>query len=162
MYLYKLLDHIIERPGQFVCNMLFYHYALLGLVIPWCQDCGTDALLQAVAAVGAIIMPHNLYLHSALVKTRQYGCRNLIYCAAKITYFSVFRIDRSDKKSVAEANKYFMIEGSIALFVSFILNLFVIGVFGNGLYNVTYQQAFDNCNNTDSIYTDSFINQDGP
>merc|ERR1712241_573436 len=49
-----------------------------------------------------------------------------------------------------------MIEGSIALFVSFILNLFVIAVFANGLYGTTYSEAYDACNATDSIYTDVF------
>lgn len=41
---------------------------LQGLVTPWCSDCKHSALLQAVGIVGAIIMPHNLYLHSGLVK----------------------------------------------------------------------------------------------
>ena len=36
-----------------------------GTVVPWLGN--SDALMQAVAAVGAIIMPHNLYLHSGLV-----------------------------------------------------------------------------------------------
>lgn len=39
-----------------------------GLVTPWCSNCQESALLQAVGIVGAIIMPHNLYLHSGLVK----------------------------------------------------------------------------------------------
>ena len=52
-----------------------------------------------------------------------------------------------------------MIEGSIALFVSFILNLFVVSVFANGLYGVTNGEAFESCNGTESIYTDVF---DGP
>lgn len=39
-----------------------------GLLIPWCTDCKPGALEQAVGIIGAIIMPHNLYLHSALVK----------------------------------------------------------------------------------------------
>lgn len=39
-----------------------------GMFIPWCEDCGSKELLQAVGIVGAVIMPHNLYLHSALVK----------------------------------------------------------------------------------------------
>jgi len=39
-----------------------------GLIIPWCSNCSYDALIQAIGIVGAIIMPHNLYLHSALVK----------------------------------------------------------------------------------------------
>lgn len=39
-----------------------------GLLIPWCANCQYGALMQAVGIIGAIIMPHNLYLHSALVK----------------------------------------------------------------------------------------------
>lgn len=39
-----------------------------GLVTPWCSNCQESALLQAVGIIGAIIMPHNLYLHSGLVK----------------------------------------------------------------------------------------------
>ncbi|KAL5006554.1 hypothetical protein ScPMuIL_015360 [Solemya velum] len=41
-----------------------------GLFIPYCKDCGPPQLLQAVGIIGAIIMPHNIYLHSALVKSR--------------------------------------------------------------------------------------------
>lgn len=39
-----------------------------GMFVPWCYNCGANDLLQAVGIVGAVIMPHNLYLHSALVK----------------------------------------------------------------------------------------------
>ena len=81
-------------------------------------------------------MPHNLYLHSALVKTRN--------------------VDRTNKPAVTEANKYFFMESSIALFVSFILNLFVIGVYGNSLYHVTNQEAYDKCVAEGSIYSDIF------
>lgn len=51
-----------------------------------------------------------------------------------------------------------MIEGCIALFVSLILNLFVIGVFANTIYNITYGQAFDTCQAANSIYADEFNN----
>jgi len=43
-----------------------------GLVTPWCSNCQESALLQAVGIIGAIIMPHNLYLHSGLVKVNTY------------------------------------------------------------------------------------------
>lgn len=41
---------------------------LKGMFTPMCVDCDSTVLLQAVGIVGAVIMPHNLYLHSALVK----------------------------------------------------------------------------------------------
>ncbi len=66
-------------------------------------------------------MPHNLYLHSALVLSRD--------------------IDFSSKRKIKEANFYYTIEASVALctslflpashfaVVSFLINLFVVGVF---------------------------------
>lgn len=35
---------------------------------------------------------------------------------------------------VTEANKYYFIEAAIALFVSFLINLFVVAVFAEGFY----------------------------
>ena len=63
----------------------------------------------AVGIVGAIIMPHNIYLHSALVRSRD--------------------IDRESHKKKKEANLYYLIESAVALFVSFVINLFVVSVF---------------------------------
>lgn len=77
-----------------------------GMIIPWCKDCDSKALLQAVGIIGAVIMPHNLYLHSALVKSRD--------------------IDRRQKSKVKDANFYFFVEACIALFVSFVINVFVV------------------------------------
>lgn len=48
-------------------------------------------------------------------------------------------IDRTKKDHVQEANKYFFVEAAIALFVSFLINVFVTAVFAEGFYgrNVT-------------------------
>lgn len=46
-------------------------------------------------------------------------------------------MDRKNKKEVKEANKYFFIESSIALFVSFLINVFVVAVFAQAFYNKT-------------------------
>jgi len=59
-------------------------------------------------------MPHNIYLHSALVKSRE--------------------IDRKEVDEVKEANKYFFIESALALFVSFLINVFVVSVFAESFY----------------------------
>jgi manganese transport protein len=55
---------------------------------------GTESLYAAIAILGATVMPHNLYLHSALVQTRQIGaseeskrraCRfNLVDCVVAL------------------------------------------------------------------------------
>ncbi|GAB1610163.1 metal transporter nramp1 homolog isoform X1, partial [Argonauta hians] len=83
-----------------------------GLVIPWCADCDKDGIQQMVGIIGAVVMPHNIYLHSALVLSRY--------------------IDRKDKRNIKEANLYYSIESSVSLFVSFIINLFVVTVFAAG------------------------------
>lgn len=50
---------------------------------PWCAGCGSKQLKQAVGIIGAVIMPHNLYLHSALVKVSKcYQCKQ--FCFIKI------------------------------------------------------------------------------
>lgn len=85
----------------------------LGLVFPYCKGCSSDALSKAVGIIGAIIMPHNLYLHSALVKSR--------------------KIDRKNVRKVSEANKYVAIESAIALLVSLIINIMVTAVFAHGM-----------------------------
>ncbi|XP_013422215.1 metal transporter Nramp4 [Lingula anatina] len=82
---------------------------LIGLWFPWCQDCKKDAIEQLVGIVGAVIMPHNIYLHSALVLSRV--------------------LERTSTRKVEEANMYYSIESAIALFVSFLINLFVVAVF---------------------------------
>ena len=69
---------------------------------------------QAVGIVGAVIMPHNLYLHSALVRSRD--------------------IDRKRRDKVREANMYYFIESAIALGASFLVNMCVVAVFAQGYF----------------------------
>ncbi|CAH0548778.1 unnamed protein product [Brassicogethes aeneus] len=107
-----------------------------GVVVPWCKNCDNRALLQAVGIIGAIIMPHNLFLHSALVKSRE--------------------IDRTKPKKVSEANFYYFIECGIAVFISFIINLFVISVFAKGMYQKTNREVHDLCLKYPSINASIF------
>ena len=46
-------------------------------------------------------------------------------------------VNRKNKSAVRQANMYFFIESCIALFVSFIINIFVVSVFASGLYQTT-------------------------
>ncbi|KAF2298119.1 hypothetical protein GH714_015269 [Hevea brasiliensis] len=79
---------------------------LLGIVVP---KLSSKTIQQAVGVVGCIIMPHNVFLHSALVQSRD--------------------VDHTKKGRVKEALRYYSIESTVALIVSFIINLFVTTVF---------------------------------
>ncbi|XP_052425152.1 natural resistance-associated macrophage protein 2 [Carassius gibelio] len=109
---------------------------LKGMFVPYCSGCGPTQLEQAVGVVGAVIMPHNIYLHSALVKSRD--------------------INRSNKKEVKEANKYYFIESTIALFVSFLINVFVVAVFAEAFYGKTNMEVSLQCNETGSAHSELF------
>ncbi|XP_040917118.1 natural resistance-associated macrophage protein 2-like isoform X1 [Toxotes jaculatrix] len=109
---------------------------LMGMFVPYCKGCGPVQLGQAVGIVGAVIMPHNIYLHSALVKSRE--------------------VDRSNKKEVKEANKYFFIESTIALFVSFLINVFVVAVFAEAFYKRTNTEVHSVCNQSGSPHSHLF------
>ena len=86
---------------------------LLSIIEGWGLPlCDEDNIEQAVGIVGAVIMPHNLFLHSALVQTRN--------------------LKRTNKAAVREGNYYFTIEGGLSLFVSFFINLFIVAVFAVG------------------------------
>ena len=58
-----------------------------------------SALLQAVGIIGAVIMPHNIYLHSALVKSRD--------------------IDRSKKTEIREVSN--VAHRNESIFLEFVL-----------------------------------------
>lgn len=57
--LYNIVQYIYARPNQLA--------VFEGAVIPWCKNCTNKAVQQGLGVVGAVIMPHNLYLHSGLV-----------------------------------------------------------------------------------------------
>ncbi|XP_026381036.1 metal transporter Nramp5-like [Papaver somniferum] len=78
-----------------------------GLFIPKLQ--GQGATGDAIALFGALVMPHNLFLHSALVLSRK-------------VHQSV--------KGINSACKYFLIESAFALFIAFLINVSIICVSG--------------------------------
>ncbi|XP_072971714.1 metal transporter Nramp2-like [Typha angustifolia] len=84
---------------------------LIGAVVP---KLSSKTIKQAVGVVGCIIMPHNVFLHSALVQSR--------------------RIDTNKKSRVREAINYYSIESTLALVISFIINVCVTTVFAKGFY----------------------------
>lgn len=93
------------------CNTVLKCIPLIGILVP---KLSSRTIKQAVGVVGCIIMPHNVFLHSALVQSRE--------------------IDLTKKGRVQEAINYYSIESTLALIVSFVINLFVTTVFAKGFY----------------------------
>ncbi|CAE7750676.1 NRAMP4 [Symbiodinium microadriaticum] len=79
-----------------------------GLLVPWLPP---SAMQQVVGMVGCVIMPHNLFLHSALVQSRvvQPG-------------------------GEADAVWLFTVESTCAIVTSLIINTFVVAVFAKGFF----------------------------
>ncbi len=63
------------------------------------------SLYVAIGILGATVMPHNLYLHSALVQTRRIG---------------------GDRKSKATACRYYLLDSTIALNAAFFVNMAIL------------------------------------
>ncbi|XP_047400761.1 natural resistance-associated macrophage protein 1 isoform X3 [Sciurus carolinensis] len=57
-------------------------------------------------------------------------------------------VDRGRRMDIREANLYFLVEATIALSVSFIINLFVMAVFGQAFYQQTNQDTYNVCANS--------------
>src|SRR4051812_1949832 len=65
----------------------------------------TPALAIAIGIIGATVMPHNLYLHSALVQTRKLQC---------------------DEKTIRRAIKFNAIDATVALSLAFFVNASIL------------------------------------
>lgn len=63
-------------------------------------------LYIALGIIGAIIMPHNLYLHSSIVQSRKY--------------------DRHDNEEKAQAIKYATIDSNLQLSIAFVVNCLLL------------------------------------
>ncbi|GAA0166010.1 secondary carrier transporter [Lithospermum erythrorhizon] len=78
-----------------------------GLFVPQLKGNGATGL--AISLLGAMVMPHNLFLHSALVLSR--------------------KIPRS-VTGIKEACRFYLLESGFALMVAFLINVSVISVSG--------------------------------
>ncbi len=89
-----LIEIILAQPA--------YNTVIKGF-IPSALD--KDALYIAVGIIGATVMPHNLYLHSALVQTRKI---------------------KNDSASIKRAIKFNLIDSAIALNAAFFVNAAIL------------------------------------
>ncbi|KAL4626674.1 hypothetical protein ACB092_05G114300 [Castanea dentata] len=98
-----------------------------GLFVPNLKGNGATGL--AISLLGAMVMPHNLFLHSALVLSR--------------------KIPQS-AQGIKEACRFYLIESAFALMVAFLINISVISVSGT-VCNSSHLSAEDqnSCGNLD-------------
>ena len=66
---------------------------------------GSEMKALAVAMIGATVMPHNLYLHSALVQSRRF---------------------QRDEESIRKAIRFNTLDSTVALFIAFLINAAIL------------------------------------
>jgi manganese transport protein len=101
---------------------LFFAKPVLGEVVKGFipSSLNNEALYIAVGIIGATVMPHNLYLHSALVQTRKI---------------------KPDKEGIKRALKYNFIDSTIALNLAFFVNAAILILAGTIFYKAGVEVA---------------------
>ncbi|XP_025013316.2 metal transporter Nramp5 isoform X1 [Ricinus communis] len=107
-----------------------------GMFVP--KLSGQGATGDAIALLGALVMPHNLFLHSALVLSRKVP---------------------NSVRGINDACRYFLIESGFALFIAFLINVAVVSVSGTvcTVQNLTQKDA-DRCSDL-TLNSASFLLQ---
>lgn len=80
------------------------------------------ALYIAIGIIGATVMPHNLYLHSSLVQTRQF---------------------KRDETGIRKAIRFNLIDSGIALNLAFFVNAAILILAGTAFYQSGYYHVSD-------------------
>jgi manganese transport protein len=96
---------VVTIGGCFLVQMFQAQPDILGVVSGIRPSLPPGSLFVAIGILGATVMPHNLYLHSALVQTRRTG---------------------TDIGSRGSACKYFLLDAAIALNAAFFVNAAIL------------------------------------
>jgi manganese transport protein len=100
-----ILALVVTIGGCFLVQILLARPDPIALLHGFRPSLPPGSLLVAIGILGATVMPHNLYLHSALVQSRQIG---------------------SDRSSKSRACKYNLIDSALALNVAFFVNAAIL------------------------------------
>ena len=139
----------------FVAEMFLAHESfeeiLNGMIIPRIST--SEELYVAISLLGAVVMPHNLYLHSALVLSREIGMSEMQISAAlkyanpldsiglaqsfmyKIYSFN-FILEIQQTSVFSSVFRYNYIESGAALCVSLFINCAVMAVAAATIVNL--------------------------
>lgn len=111
-----ILGLIITIGACFLVQILLAKPDLAGVVGGLQPTLPPGSLFVAIGILGATVMPHNLYLHSALVQSRQIG---------------------DDHASKARACRYNLIDSVLALNVAFLVNAAILILSASVFYGKT-------------------------
>ena len=100
-----ILALVATIGGCFLIQIYLARPALGGILSGLQPSLPPGALYVAIGILGATVMPHNLYLHSALVQTRRIG---------------------SDARSKSTACRYYLLDAAIALNLAFFVNAAIL------------------------------------
>jgi manganese transport protein len=109
------VEMVLSRPAM---------GALFTGLLPTTEVVTNPAMLYiAMGILGATVMPHNLYLHSAIVQTRD--------------------VDRSDPAKTREAIKYATIDSTLALLLAFFINAGILILSAATFHHTGHQDVAD-------------------
>jgi NRAMP (natural resistance-associated macrophage protein)-like metal ion transporter len=93
----------------FLAEMFLSQVPFVGVLGGFVPTINSQMIFAMTSLTGAVVMPHNLYLHSGLVHSRDFGRK---------------------VHEIKEACKYNLIESAIAIGISVVINISVISVAG--------------------------------
>ncbi|KAK3923359.1 Natural resistance-associated macrophage protein 1, partial [Frankliniella fusca] len=112
---------------------------LKGIVVPACEECSKNVYILVVSLIGSGLTPHNLFLHSGLVKEI---------------------VDREGFEAVqiSGVNFALLMEVCVAVLVSYVFNVFITSAIGATVYGQTNSQLREECLSGGSPFADVFPN----
>ncbi len=121
-----ILALVATIGGCFLIQIFLARPDAAGVISGFRPSLPPGSLYVAIGILGATVMPHNLYLHSALVQTRRIG---------------------SDSASKRSASRYYLLDSTIALNAAFFVNSAILvlsaAVFHrNGIDVASIDQAY--------------------
>jgi manganese transport protein len=122
-----ILTLVLTIGVCFLIEMILSKPDMGGIISGFVPRLNTESLYVAIGILGATVMPHNLYLHSALVQTRAVG---------------------RTKEHIRQACKYNLIDSVVALNAAFFVNaaILILGAavfFKHGVEVTEIQQAHE-------------------
>ncbi len=100
-----ILALVVTIGGCFLLQIILARPDPSAMMLGFRPTLPPGSLFVAIGILGATVMPHNLYLHSALVQSRRIG---------------------KDRASKAQACKYNLIDSALALNVAFFVNAAIL------------------------------------